>query len=324
MKNIGVIGGGAWGTALAASAVRSGAMTLLWAREEEVVSAINTKNENTMFLPGITLPSGVSATSDLNDMRSCDVLLLVVPSQFVRLICEQLASLDLSKDVPIVICSKGIENSSCKLMSEVIEDVLPGHTLAVISGPTFASEVANDEPTALSLSCTNSDVGTKLIDRLTNDNFKLVFNNDIIGSQIGGSVKNVLAIGCGMVSGLGKGDNTNAAIITLGLAEMGRLSQAKGGQESTNLELCCVGDLVLTCSSMQSRNMSLGFQLGQGKTLQDILNERSTVAEGVATSKSVYHLSQELKIHMPICEQVYHILHDNAQPERLIDSMLNI
>lgn len=322
MTDIGVIGGGAWGTALAASSVRAGARTLIWAREHEVITGINNRSENTMFLPDISLPGGIKATNDLQEVGNCAIILLVVPSQFVRLLCEQLASLDIRKDSPIVICSKGIENTSNKLMSEVIEDILPGHHLAVISGPTFAAEVAKYEPTALSLSCLDSAVGNELVVRLSNPNFKLFYNDDIIGSQIGGSVKNVLAIGCGIMAGLGKGDNTNAALITLGLAEMGRLSMAKGGKKATNMELCCMGDLVLTCSSMQSRNMSLGYQLGQGKSLNQILSERSTVAEGVATSKSVFTLSEELQIEMPICQQVYKILHQDAEPKSLIESIL--
>jgi len=324
MIDIGVIGGGAWGTALASSSARSGAETLIWAREEEVVSAINSKSENSIFLPGVTIPNNVIATNDLKSMESCRVILMVVPAQYIRGMCERMTLLSISKDIPIVICSKGIENITNMLMSEVIDSILPGHSLAVISGPTFASEVAKYEPTALSLSCLDATVGNELIVTLSNPNFKLFYNDDIIGSQIGGSVKNVLAIACGIASGLGQGDNTNAAIITLGLGEMGRLSIAKGGKKYTNMELCCIGDLVLTCSSMQSRNMSLGYQLGQGKSLQDILNERSTVAEGVATSKSVFTISEELKIDMPICKQVYNILHRGDNPSSLIDSILTL
>ena len=322
MVDIGIIGAGAWGTALACAAARSGSNVLIWAREEEVVSAINDKHENSIFLNGITLPAKINATSNLNDMKECKTLLISVPAQYIRNLFESLKTVNLPKDIDFVICSKGIENNTNMLMSEVIESIIPGHDISIISGPTFATEVAKCEPTALSLACEDAARGNELIIRLSNPNFKLFYNDDIIGSQIGGSVKNVLAIGCGIAAGLGKGDNVNAAIISLGLIEMGRLSQAKGGKKNTNMELCCIGDLVLTCSSMQSRNMSLGYQIGQGKTLTEILETRQTVAEGVATSKSVFNMSEDMNIDMPICRQIYKILHLGEKPETIIDAIL--
>lgn len=322
MNEIGIIGAGAWGTALAAVAARTEARVTLWAREEEVVQTINDKAENSLFLPNISLPRNIYATSDLQEIAGSNLIVIVIPSQHVRSIAEQLQSLSLNSAIPLVIASKGIENESNKLMSEVIGEILPGHPISIISGPTFAAEVAKNEPSAISLSCKDSAIGNQLVTSLSNDHFKLFYNNDIVGAQIGGSVKNILAIGCGIATGLGKGDNVNATLMTLGLAEMGRFSVAKGGDKATNMELCCVGDLVLTCSSMQSRNMSLGYQLGRGSSLSEILSQRKTVAEGVATSKSVHHLSKELSVEMPICNQIYRILHHGEPAASLLDAIL--
>ncbi|MDP6897048.1 MAG: NAD(P)H-dependent glycerol-3-phosphate dehydrogenase, partial [Rhodospirillales bacterium] len=245
MDRIGIIGAGAWGTALATVAHRAGRDVRIWAREADVVTAINTVHENTPFLPGVPLAPEIRATVDLGEAAEADALVLVTPSQFLRATCEALAPyLDLS--VPLVICAKGVEIATGALMNEVVEQVLPERLFAVLSGPTFAAEVAREQPTAVTLACADPKIGNSLAQAVSTPGFRIYQSADVIGAEVGGAVKNVLAIACGIVEGRGLGDNARAAIITRGLAEMARLSIAKGGRPETLMGLSGIGDLTLT------------------------------------------------------------------------------
>ena len=321
MDRIGIIGAGAWGTALATVAHRAGRDVRIWAREADVVTAINTVHENTPFLPGVPLAPEIRATADLGEAAEADALVLVTPAQFLRATCEALVPhLDLS--VPLVICAKGVEIASGALMNEVVEQALPERLFAVLSGPTFASEVAREQPTAVTLACADPKIGNSLAQAVSTPGFRIYQSADVIGAEIGGAVKNVLAIACGIVEGRGLGDNARAAIITRGLAEMARLSIAKGGRPETLMGLSGIGDLTLTCNAMQSRNFSLGVALGQCRTLSDILAERNSVAEGVDTAAAVTALAGQLQVDMPICLAVNAIVNHNADTDATIAGLL--
>ena len=321
MTKVSVIGAGAWGTALAMSAGRAGCDVMLWARESEVVECINKNHENSVFFPGVTLEDSITATSDINDTIDSDIVLLVSPAQFLRSTCEELKNTTINKNSPLLICSKGIEQGSLKLMSEVVSEILP-NPVCILSGPTFSTEVANNLPTFVNIACDSQKMGNMLAEKLSSPKFKLRYCDDVIGAQIGGAVKNVIAIACGIADGKGMGENARSALIIGGLREMEQLCLAKGGKIETIMRLCGIGDLILTCSSKQSRNNSLGFELGQGKSLQQIIEERKTVAEGVASSESVSQLARNLGLRMPICEAVHHILHEGGAIEEAIAEVI--
>lgn len=320
---IGVVGGGAWGTALALAALRAGRESLLWAREPAVVEAIRTARENRDYLPGIPLPTALEASGDLTDLGACDAVLLVSPAQHARTVAAQLAP-HLKPGAPVAICAKGIELDSFALMSDAVAASLPpGTPVAVLSGPTFAAEVARGLPTAVTLACADAAVGSALVEALGSRTFRPYRSDDVVGAQIGGAVKNVLAIACGVVEGRRLGDNARAALITRGLAEITRLALALGGRAETLMGLSGLGDLTLTCSSLQSRNMSLGAALGEGKTLAEILAGRRSVAEGVTTAAAVVGLAARLGVDMPICAAVDAILNRGAGLDETIQGLLS-
>ncbi len=320
---IGVIGGGAWGTALALAALRAGRTTLLWAREPAVVDAINTTHENRDYLPGVTLPEELLATTALARIGACDAVLLVTPAQHLRSVCATLAP-HLKPGTPAVICAKGIEIETQALMAEAAEAALPpGTPLAILSGPTFAAEVARGLPTAVTLACRDAASGAALIESLGSLTFRPYLTDDVIGAQIGGAVKNVLAIACGVVAGRAFGDNARAALITRGLAEITRLGLRLGGRPETLMGLSGLGDLTLTCSSLQSRNMSLGAALGEGRTLDEVLGERRSVAEGVYTARAVVALAARLDVEMPVCAAVDAILNHGVSVDDTIRGLLS-
>ena len=322
MQRLGIIGGGAWGTALALTARRAGRAVLLWAREGEVVAAINRDHVNPLFLPGVALDAEIRATVELGEaVGEADALLLVAPAQHLRAIVKELA-LVIPAGVPLVICAKGIEENSGALMSEVVAATLPGSPLAVLSGPTFAGEVAAGSPTAVTLASADAALGRRLIAALGTRSFRPYLAADVIGAQIGGAVKNVLAIACGIVEGRRLGDNARAALITRGLAEMVRLALAKGGSAETLMGLSGLGDLVLTCAGAQSRNHSLGVALGQGRSLADILAERRSIAEGVTSAAAAMALARRLGVDMPISDAVDAILYRGAAIDQAIQGLL--
>lgn len=323
MENVFVIGGGAWGTALAAAARRAGREVVVYARETEVVNAINAGAANPVYLPDVSLPDGLGAVREIADgCEDCDAVILVVPAQFVRATAEELAK-TLSKRVPVVLAAKGIEQGSLALMTEIAADVLPNNPLAVISGPSFATEVARGLPAAVTLACADDLLGKKLVNMIAGPTFRIYQSNDLIGAEIGGSVKNVLAIACGIVEGRGLGDNARAALITRGLAEMMRLGRAKGATTETMMGLAGMGDLVLTCNAMQSRNFSFGHALGQGQSVSEILAGRVAVTEGVTSAVSVTELADNLGIDMPICQAVNAIIHRNQNIDAAISDLMD-
>ncbi len=321
-QKIGVVGGGAWGTALALAALRAGREALLWAREAEVVESINQSHENKLYLPGIALDPRLKATDDLAALEACQAWLLVTPVQHTRTVCSQIASAVFKKDIPLVLCSKGIEMGTLKFPKTVVEESLPGHPLAVLSGPSFAAEVARDQPTAITLACADETLGKELTYSIGSRTFRPYYSDDMAGAQIGGAIKNVLAVATGITAGCKMGENARAALITRGLAEMMRLGSALGGKAETLMGLSGLGDLTLTCSSMQSRNMSLGFALGEGRKLADILAERKSVAEGVPTAAAAATLARLHGVDMPIVNAVDSILNHGARVDDTVASLL--
>ena len=321
MSKIGIIGAGAWGTALAMVCQRAGNEVILQAHEKEVANSINEIHENLTFLKNFKLDENIVATSDLSKAIKSDVVLIVTPAQFLRPVCEAAAN-DWPSGVPAVICSKGIEQDSCALMSEVVGEVLPGKPIAVVSGPAFATEVANNLPTAVTLASDDETLAKVLMETLSTRFFRTYRSRDIIGAQIGGAVKNVLAIACGIVEGRNLGSNARSALITRGLAEITRLGMAKGALAETFYGLSGLGDLTLTCNEMQSRNFSLGFALGKGKQLQDIIEERISITEGVYTASTLTVLARRLNVELPICSAVDGVLNHSKDIDSTINALL--
>lgn len=322
MKHIGVIGGGAWGTALAAVALRAGRAVTLWAREPDVVAAINERHENRRFLPGIPLDPAIRATADLGETVRADLLLLATPAQHLSSIAEQAA--DAANDLPpAVICAKGIERGSGALMSDAVRRVAPEMPLAALSGPTFAREVAQGLPAAVSLACEDPRLGEAIVEALGSPTFRPYLTDDVIGVQIGGAVKNVIAIAAGIAIGRGLGDNARAAVIARGLAELSRLAAAGGARPETLAGLSGLGDLVLTCTSEQSRNYTLGRAIGAGEPPEAILNAREAVTEGVASAPAVATMAAELGVEMPIAYGVHAVLHRGASIDDAIGGLLS-
>jgi glycerol-3-phosphate dehydrogenase (NAD(P)+) len=322
LQHFGIIGGGAWGTALATALVRAGRDVTMWAREDDVVSAINTQHENPMYLPGISLDPRIKATGKLYDLGGCDAWFLVTPAQHARAICKQLAAVLVENVPPVVICAKGVEQTTLMLPAAIVAQELPSYPLAVLSGPTFAAEVARDQPTAFTLACNDFDLGHRLTQAIGSRAFRPYLSDDIIGAQMGGAVKNVLAVATGIAAGCGMGENARAALITRGLAEMMRLGSALGGRPETLMGLSGLGDLVLTCSSAQSRNMSLGMALGRGEKLADILAARTSVTEGVHTAAAALALARQHGVDMPIVGAVDAVLNGGARVDDTIAALL--
>jgi glycerol-3-phosphate dehydrogenase (NAD(P)+) len=320
-STIGVIGAGAWGTALAQTCVRAGMDARLWAREPEVAAAVNTAHRNTLFLPGIDLDPAIVATTDLASMASADVLLAVVPAQHLRSTLAILAP-HIRPGQPVVLCAKGIEQGSLKLMSQVLEETAPQACPMVLSGPSFAGEVARGLPTAITLACREEALGEALAGAMATPTFRPYWSSDIIGAEAGGAVKNVLAIACGIVEGRRLGRSAHAAIITRGFAELTRLAVALGAEAATLAGLCGLGDLVLTCSSPQSRNMSVGLALGRGMSLTEALAGKLSVAEGVASAPAVRALAEKLDVETPICEATAAVLAGEIDLDTAIGGLL--
>jgi len=318
LARIGVIGGGAWGTALAQVAAEGGD-TLLWAREPEVVEGINRERVNPVFLPGIALDSAIRATGDLAEMAGRDALLVVTPAQHMRRVLGAMPRLAM----PLVLCAKGMEESTTRLMHEVAREEQPDAPIAVLSGPTFAHEVAARLPAAVTLAVEDPAVGERLRDRLARPWFRPYLSDDVAGAEIGGAVKNVLAIGCGVVEGRRLGLNARAALISRGFAEMTRFGLAKGARAETLAGLSGLGDLVLTCSSVSSRNFSLGKGLGEGRSAADLLADRHTVAEGAHTAPVLKRAADEAGVDMPIVAAVCALLAGEAGVDEAVERLLS-
>ena len=322
MTKAGVIGGGAWGTALAQVCARAGLETTLWAREADVVASVNASHENTSFLPGIDLDPAIRATGDFADLAASDIVLAVAPAQHLRATLAAFAP-HVRPGLQILLCAKGVEQGSLKLMTEVLAETIPQAAPAVLSGPSFAGEVARGLPTAVTLACPDEGCARDLAELIATPTFRPYFATDMIGAEAGGAVKNVLAIACGIVEGRGLGRSAHAALITRGFSELTRLAVALGGEAETVAGLCGLGDLVLTCSSPQSRNMSVGLALGRGQTLDEALAGKLSVAEGVASAPAVRQLARKLGVDVPICEATAAILAGEVGVDEAIRGLLS-
>jgi glycerol-3-phosphate dehydrogenase (NAD(P)+) len=287
-----------------------------------VVESIRARRVNEAFLPGIVLDDHVSVTSDLSDLGACDLILAVPPAQHMRSTLLAFAA-HYRPGVPVILCSKGIERGSLKLMTDVLAETLPAAPAAVLSGPSFAGEVARGLPSAVTLACADEAVGEELMWTLSAPGFRPYLATDLIGAEVGGAIKNVLAIACGMAEGRGLGRSAHAALITRGFAEMTRMGVALGGQAETVAGLCGLGDLVLTCSSPQSRNMSLGLALGQGQTVEQALAGKRSVAEGYESAPAVRELAAKTGVDMPISLAVAALLNGETTVEAVIDNLLS-
>ncbi|MEL7301848.1 MAG: NAD(P)H-dependent glycerol-3-phosphate dehydrogenase [Pseudomonadota bacterium] len=320
-ERVAVIGAGSWGTALAATLANAGVETRIWGRKEAVIDEINA-HHTTPFLPGVALPSRLRGVHEMRAALSgAEAALIVVPSRAIRSVSRQVAEYA-DPGIPIAICAKGIEAETGLLMTQVAEEELPGHPIGCVSGPTFAVETALGHPTAATCAFPFSyadrlkpqhSPAARLAVTLTTESFRTYISDDLVGVEIGGAVKNVIAIACGMMTGAGFAENTRAALITRGLDELKSLAEALGGRRETVTGLSGIGDLALTCSSPTSRNMSLGQQLGQGIPRAECFEGRPVVVEGEVNAKSVTDLARSIGVAMPICETVRAILHDGAE-----------
>ncbi|MGB3739826.1 MAG: NAD(P)H-dependent glycerol-3-phosphate dehydrogenase [Pontixanthobacter sp.] len=316
--NIGVIGAGAWGTALAQMLASDGRDVTIWARENDLVAEINAAHTNSVYLPNAALDPRIAATGNLGDLAQCDTLLAVTPAQHLGATLEKLPR----HPVDLILCCKGIEAGSGRLMNDVAATACDS-AIAILSGPTFAHEVAAGMPTAVTLACSGGDAQwDRLKPLIARPQFRPYYTDDVVGAEIGGAVKNVLAIACGVVDGLGLGQNARAALIARGYAEMLRFGEALGARAETLAGLCGLGDLVLTCSSTSSRNFSLGQALGEGQDAQALMRDRTTVAEGAHTAPVLHRLARERAIDMPIVDAVNRLI-DGAPANDIVQQLLS-
>ena len=313
-----VIGGGAWGTALAQVAATGGRETLLWAREPEVVDAVNSRHENSVFLAGQKLDPAIRATADLAEVAQCDAWLIVTPAQHMGAVLAAAPA----AGKPLILCSKGIDERSGQLLHDVARHASPASPIAVLSGPSFADEVAAGLPTAVTLAAEDAALGEALRERLAQPSFRIYLSDDLVGAEIGGAVKNVLAIACGVVAGKGLGENARAAMIARGFAEMTRFGLDFGARRDTLAGLSGLGDLVLTCSSTGSRNFSLGKGIGEGRSAAELLADRRTVAEGAFTAPVLARLAAERGIDMPIVAAVDGLLAGRFTVDQVLEELL--
>jgi len=323
---VGVVGGGSWGTALAKLLADKGFVLDLWVFEQEVKEQIEKERENKVFLPNVKLPDNIIPSNDFEIVvKEKDLVLLVVPSHFMRNVAGQIKNF-ISPETIVVTASKGIENKTHLTMTQILEekiDFIPKGNFAVLSGPSFAKEVANKVPTVVAAASTSRKVSEYVQKIFSCPTFRVYVNDDPIGTQIGGAMKNVLAIAAGICDGMKMGLNPRAALITRGLTEMNRLGTKLGADPLTLAGLAGVGDLLLTCTGDLSRNYTVGKQIGEGKNLDEIISEMRMVAEGVKTTKSVYNLSKKLGVDLPICNEVYSVLFEGLSVEETVERLMN-
>ncbi|MDD4938810.1 MAG: NAD(P)-dependent glycerol-3-phosphate dehydrogenase [Candidatus Omnitrophica bacterium] len=321
--NISVLGDGGWGTTLAILLSRKGFKVSLWGAFPDYVSFLKKKRINSRFLPGIKIPKEIEVTSDLAWAVSCrELIIFAIPSQYLRQVLRQFKKFERGQEAPYLSVVKGIETGSLKRISEVIHEEMGNVSLAVLSGPTIAHEVALQVPTTAVVASNDKQLRGLLQNVFMTERFRVYTNEDVIGVELGGSLKNVIAIACGISDGLGFGTNTKAAILSRGLAEISRLGQAMGAKVRTFSGISGLGDLVTTCVSPYSRNRFVGQEIGKGKTLKDIRAHMRMVAEGVPTAKSAYGLSLKYKVDMPITKEVYSVLYKNKSPERAVRELM--
>lgn len=322
MTSIAVIGAGAWGTALAQIYAKAGHRATLWAREQSLADILTHQRENTTYLPGFKLDERLHITNDLSEALTADTILMVIPAQYVRTTLQQMKP-HLRAGQPLVLCAKGIEIESGQLLSYIVQEECPQAECAMLTGPTFAHELMAGKPSAATLACANPVHADQITESLSNTTLRLYKSVDIIGAQTGGAIKNVIAIACGIVAGLELGESARAALVTRGLAEIARLTVALGGKRETLMGQCGVGDLMLTCASPQSRNFSLGLQLGKGEKLADILAARKAVTEGVHTSRAAAEVARKYNVDMPIVKMVCACLYDHLDPRDAFTKLMD-
>ncbi len=326
IRRAAVIGAGAWGTSLARHLAQNALTVKLWAYETEVVESINANKENSLFLPGVSLPASLTATSSFTDaLYDADLLLLAVPSHAMRAVVNKMKPI-LSETLPIVVATKGIEENTLKLMTQVLNELLPSnwaHGITVLTGPSFAAEVCQSKPTTVLLAGQDSTLTTQLQSVFMTPVFRVYTGSDLIGAQLGGAIKNVMAIAAGVVDGLNLGANARAALITRGLAEIIRLGVALGADVHTFYGLSGLGDLVLTCTGSLSRNYSVGVKLGQGKLLDNILKDTVTVAEGIRTTRAAMSLATQLDVEMPIVRGIHALLFEGQSARQAVEDLMS-
>ncbi len=320
-KTVGVIGSGAWGTALALTAHRAGCKVILWTNEQEHAKQMQKNNCNDLFLPNVSLPSDFTYTANYADLKNADFYILSTPAQTVRSVLTEFTKI-IGSSKPVILTSKGLEKNTCLVMSQVAQEVCPNLPIAALSGPSFAVDVAANLPTAIVIASTDIQLAESLRSYLMTRNFRLYISTDMIGIQIGGALKNVVALATGIASGLDLGDNTRAALITRGLIELQRLGTSMGGKPDTFIGLSGLGDLMLTCSSTKSRNMSLGIKLAK-EASNKAHNIQTKLAEGLPTAQSIDALAKKYEISMPICEQVYAFLNGSISLKSAINKLLD-
>lgn len=321
-RSVAVLGGGAWGTALAQVAAAAGHKVTLWAREAEVVDGVNRAHENPLFLPGVTLHANVGATGSIEEAAEAELILAVPPAQHMRAVLRSLRP-HLKPGAPLVLCAKGVERGSLALMTDVLAEEIPDVIPAVLSGPGFAKDVARGLPTATTIASPDAALAQRIVATIGLPTFRPYVADDLVGAEIGGAVKNVIAVACGVAEGRKLGDGARAALITRGFAELTRLGLAMGAKAETLSGLCGLGDLVLTCCSMSSRNTSLGAALGEGRALKDVLAERRSVAEGAESAPAVVALAKKHGVEMPICEAVDAIVAERIGIDEAIVALLS-
>lgn len=321
-NTVSVIGAGAWGTAIAQTIAAQGRTVTLWARHAEIADTINTKHMNEKYLNGITLSPMISVTNDLGEALKSKYIFMVTPAQSMRFVLANMAP-HIRKDHALILCSKGIEMETCLMMSEVVHFTLPETSVAIMSGPNFAHDIARGKPAATTLACSDLTLGESIQQTVASPHFRPYLSDDIIGTQISGALKNVIAIACGICRGLDMGESARASLVTRGLAEITRLGVAMGAKTETFMGLSGVGDMMLTCSSEQSRNFSLGYALGQRQSLKDVLNTRETVTEGVHTAKSAVKLAKKHCVDLPICTAIHKFLNEGHTLDEALQDMLN-
>lgn len=322
---IGILGAGSWGTALAVLLESNGHEVSLWEFREDAARRLAEKRENIDFLPGVKIPPGVSITTNLKmAAQDKEFLFVVVPSHVVRSVAEQLSEIRI-EGATVVSCSKGIENETLLRMSDVLSGTIPDlpvDRIVALSGPSHAEEVGRRIPTVVVAASTNSESAKKVQDVLMSPVFRVYTNEDIVGVELGGALKNIIAIAAGMSDGVGFGDNTKAALLDRGIVEITRLGTAMGANPMTFAGLSGMGDLIVTCTSRHSRNRYVGEQIGRGKSLQEVLDSMVMVAEGVRTTRSAYDLSLKLGVTMPITEEVYRILFEGKEPRKAVYDLM--
>ena len=316
-KTIGIIGAGAWGTALAVLWANAGRQVVLIARKAEQASAMMHHRQNTEYLPGVKFPDNLRIVSGMN--IAADLWVIATPAQAMRAICELLPK----TNTPLLLCSKGIERESGMLMSDIVAQYFPKNKMAILSGPNFAGEVARGLPTASVIASQDTTLKLTLLEWLSAPSFRLYHSDDVAGAEIAGALKNVLAIACGIAQGMGLGENARAALITRGLAEIKRLALARGAKTETLAGLSGLGDIVLSCSSPTSRNMSFGLALGQGMGAETALNQRRSVVEGVPTASAVMHLAKQCDVEMPICNAVHSVITGRITAKQAVQTLLD-